>query len=192
MTIRSVEEVELIRQAQQGSTLAFGCLVELHQVFVYNLALRALGDTQEAQDMSQEVFVRVWRSLPGFRFESQFRTWLYRIVMNLSYNRRPNLKRLLAEAKVDQVEEMTGQDQPGVEQGLIRQEHRQQLQQLIDELPQNYRLLILLRFQFELPYEEIGQILDLPLGTVKTGLHRARNQLKASWLACEEVEEWVQ
>src|SRR5690349_513730 len=91
MTERSDDE--LVRRAQTGDTEAFGALVLAHQAFVYNLAWRALDDPHEAEDVAQEAFVRAWLALPNFRAQAQFRTWLYRIVTNLCYNRLPRLRR---------------------------------------------------------------------------------------------------
>ncbi|MBI4315577.1 MAG: sigma-70 family RNA polymerase sigma factor, partial [Chloroflexi bacterium] len=79
----TIDEGILIRRAKGGDTEAFGVLVSAHQQFVYNLILRTLGDPHEAEDLSQEAFVRAWLALPNFRQQSQFRTWLYRIATNL-------------------------------------------------------------------------------------------------------------
>lgn len=88
-------ENTLIQRAQKGDHDAFAALVEEHQRYVYNLALRVIKDENEALDLTQETFVRAWTALPNFKGQSQFRTWLYRIVTNLCYNRLPNLRRSL-------------------------------------------------------------------------------------------------
>ena len=90
-------EASLIQRAQKGDQNAFAALVDEHQRYVYNLALRVLKDENEALDLTQETFVRAWTALPNFRGQSQFRTWLYRITTNLSYNRLPGLRRSLAD-----------------------------------------------------------------------------------------------
>src|SRR5829696_2775981 len=89
------DEAGLVRRAKAGEQEAFGALVLAHQQFVYNLAWRALDDPHEAEDVAQEAFVRAWLALPNFRAQAQFRTWLYRIVTNLCYNRLPRLRREL-------------------------------------------------------------------------------------------------
>jgi RNA polymerase sigma-70 factor (ECF subfamily) len=177
------EERQLIRRAQQGETAAFEALVQQHALFVYNLALRTLNDPQEAEDIAQEAFVRAWQALPQFQIRAQFHTWLYRIVTNLCYNRLPRLKRELA--ALDPAEEVVLLDgRQGVERELLTAELGQQLFTAIDNLPQSYRLLITLRHLQELSYQEIAEVTEMPLGTVKTGIFRARQMLQ------ERLGEW--
>jgi RNA polymerase sigma-70 factor, ECF subfamily len=163
--------------------------VEEHQRYVYNLALRVLKDENEALDLTQETFVRAWTALPNFRGQSQFRTWLYRIASNLCYNRLPNLRRSLNDLGDDAMEAVpeTTIDSPvrEVESG----ETRAHLHEAIDGLDPHYKLLITLRYQDELSYEEIASTLNLPLGTVKTGIFRAKEQLRKSLARLEET--WI-
>lgn len=170
----------LIQRAQKGDSEAFAVLVTEHQRYVYNLALRVLKNEEDALDLAQETFVRAWTALPNFRGQSQFRTWLYRIVTNLCYNRLPSLRRSLTELGNDVIAELPETDiafdNPA--HGLETRELRSHLHQAIDHLDENYRLLISLRYQNELSYEEIATMLNLPLGTVKTGLFRAKEQLR--------------
>jgi len=170
----------LIQRAQKGDKEAFAALVIDHQRYVYNLALRVLKNEEEALDLVQETFVRAWTALPNFRGQSQFRTWLYRIVTNLCYNRLPNLRRSLNELGNDVIVEIPETDAAfdNPAHGLESRELRSYLHQAIDRLDENYRLLISLRYQNELSYEEIATMLNLPLGTVKTGLFRAKEQLR--------------
>lgn len=171
-------EQALIQRAQKGSHEAFAALVDEHQRYVYNLALRVLRDENEALDLAQETFVRAWTALPNFRRQSQFRTWLYRIVTNLCYNRLPGLRRSLNDLGDDVMEEIPLFDNPALE--VESSETRKYLHQAIGHLDENYRLLITLRYQHELSYEEIASTLNLPLGTVKTGIFRAKEQLRRS------------
>jgi RNA polymerase sigma-70 factor (ECF subfamily) len=173
-------EQHLIQRAQKGDHDAFATLVTEHQRYVYNLALRVLKNEEEALDLAQETFMRAWTALPNFRRQAQFRTWLFRIVTNLCYNRLPNLRRSLNELGDDVIAdipetEITFSDPV---RGLESRELRSYLHQAIDHLDENYRLLISLRYQNELSYEEIAIMLNLPLGTVKTGLFRAKEQLR--------------
>ena len=173
-------EQPLVQRAQKGDQEAFAALVAQHQRYVYNLALRVLKNEQEALDLAQETFVRAWTALPNFRGQSQFRTWLYRIVTNLCCNRLPNLRRSLNELGDDVIAEIpeTEINFGNPAQGVESRELRSHLHQAIDLLDENYRLLISLRYQNELSYEEIATTLNLPLGTVKTGLFRAKEQLR--------------
>jgi DNA-directed RNA polymerase specialized sigma24 family protein len=90
-----MDEAQLIRRAQAGDTAAFEVLVVENQDLVYNLALRTLGRATDAEDVSQDAFLRAWLALPKFHQKAKFRTWLYRIVVNLCYNRFPRLRREL-------------------------------------------------------------------------------------------------
>jgi len=181
-------ELALIQRAQQGDQEAFAVLVGEHQRYVYNLALRVVKDEEEALDLAQETFVRAWTVLPNFRGQSQFRTWLYRIVTNLCYNRLPNLRRSLNDLGDDTIAEIseTNNSFDNPAHGLESRELRSYLHKAIDGLDENYRLLISLRYQNELSYEEIASTLNLPLGTVKTGLFRAKEKLR---LALETYQE---
>ncbi len=177
----------LVRRAQAGDAEAFGALVTAHQQFVYNLAWRALGNSEEAEDAAQEAFVRAWLALPNFRGQAQFRTWLYRIVTNLCCNRLPRLRRDLAALGEAEVLNVPAEQPHGLEDELEAGERRAFLHAQIESLPESYRVLVLLRFQQGLPYEEIATVLSLPLGTVKTGLHRARARLRAALRVFEET-----
>jgi RNA polymerase sigma-70 factor (ECF subfamily) len=169
-------EHQLIQRAQKGDQEAFAALVSEHQRYVYNLALRVLKDEEEALDLAQETFVRAWTALPNFRGQSQFRTWLYRIVTNLCYNRLPGLRRSLNDLGDDVISELPETDSAfdNPARGM-------------DELDENYRLLISLRYQNEMSYDEIAGTLNLPLGTVKTGLFRAKEQLRRALESYQEL-----
>jgi RNA polymerase sigma-70 factor (ECF subfamily) len=173
-------EQAFIQRAQKGDHDAYAALVDEHQRYIYNLALRVLKDADEALDLTQETFVRAWTALPNFRGQSQFRTWLYRIVTNLCYNRLPNLRRSLTDLGDDVISEIPETDLSfdNPARGFESRELRSHLHQAIENLDENYRLLISLRYQNELAYEEIASMLNLPLGTVKTGLFRAKEQLR--------------
>jgi RNA polymerase sigma-70 factor (ECF subfamily) len=179
----------LIRRAQKGDHEAFGDLVTEHQRYVYNLALGVLKNEEEALDLTQETFVRAWTALPNFRGQSQFRTWLYRIVTNLCYNRLPGLRRSLHELGDEMIADLPETD-PAFDNpayGTESRELRAYLHHAIDALDENYRLLIALRYQNELSYEEIASALNLPLGTIKTGLFRAREQLRRALERYQEL-----
>src|SRR5215510_2203454 len=108
-------EQTLVRRAQKGDHDAFALLVHEHQRYVYNLAFRVVKDENEAMDLAQETFVRAWTALPNFKGQSQFRTWLYRIVTNLCYNRLPNLRKSLNDLGDDVMEDIPQFDNPASE-----------------------------------------------------------------------------
>jgi RNA polymerase sigma-70 factor, ECF subfamily len=180
-------ENKLVQQAQEGDTEAFAELVLEHQRFAFNLALRALGDPQEAEDIIQEAFLKAWQALPRFRRQSKFQTWLYRIVMNLCYNRLPRLK-----ADMDQADEasidflVAPKPTQNPSSAFDMDELQEFLHRQIDHLPESHRLLISLRYQQNLSYAEIAEIVDTPLGTVKTGIFRARQRLRTALQQFEE------
>jgi len=179
----------LIQRAQKGDHDAFAALVDEHQRYVYNLALRVVKDENEALDLTQETFFRAWTALPNFKGQSQFRTWLYRIVTNLCYNRVPNLRRSLNDLGDDVMEDIPETNFNAPAQELETKETRHHLYQAIDELDANYKILITLRYQNELSYDEIASTLNLPLGTVKTGIFRAKEQLRKSLAPMEDA--WI-
>lgn len=181
----------MVQKARRGDVMAFERLVLAHQQFTYNLALRGVGDRHEAEDITQEAFLRAWKGLPHFRAQSRFATWLYRIVVNLCYNRLPQLKRELQALDIDEDPDALPeliQTRPDKSrwmghdllEAVIDHERETYLQQEIENLPESYRLMALLRYKQEMAYEEIAEILDVPVGRVKTGLFRARRQLRAA------------
>lgn len=180
----SMTEAELIRQAQRGDTEAFAALVRLHERFVYNLALRSLGNPDDAADAAQDTFLRAWTGLPGFRGGSQFRTWLYRIVVNLCINRSPRLRRDLDALTHDELPDLASGE--NVASQIEQRELDAFVHREVERLPEHYRLLVSLRYQHDLSYDEIASLLDLPLGTVKTGLHRAKERLREGLAAYQE------
>ena len=182
-------ESSLVQRAQKGDQDAFAMLVDEHQAYIYNLAFRLLKDENEALDLTQETFVRAWTALPNFRGQSQFRTWLYRIATNLCYNRLPNLRRSLNDLGDDVLELIPESNFNRPAQEFESDEIKAYLYQAIDELESHYKLLITLRYQNELSYEEIASTLNLPLGTVKTGIFRAKEQLRKALTSLEE--SWI-
>lgn len=181
-------EQTLIQRAQKGDHEAFAALVDEHQRYIYNLALRVVKDENEALDLTQETFVRAWTALPNFKGQSQLRTWLYRIVTNLSYNRLPALRRSLTDLGDDVMEDIPENYMTlgNPSHNFESNETRSYLHHAIEGLDENYRLLINLRYQNELSYEEIASTLNLPLGTVKTGIFRAKAQLRNALATLED------
>ena len=182
-------EQALIQRARNGDQDAFAALVDEHQRYVYNLAWRVVKDENEALDLTQETFVRAWTALPNFKGQSQFRTWLYRITTNLCYNRLPNLRRSLNDLGDDVMEDIPESDSNNPAHEFESAETRSRLYQAIDDLDANYKILVTLRYQNELSYEEIATTLNLPLGTVKNGIFRAKDQLRKSLGHLEE--SWI-
>jgi RNA polymerase sigma-70 factor (ECF subfamily) len=172
------DDKALVREAQRGDQEAFATLVTRHQRYVYNLAYRLLRDVDEAADLTQEAFFRAWRGLSSFRGNAKFTTWLYRIVTNLCYNRLPGLQRQIAEVDADSAHTLAQPADQTPPVAVEQREERAWLHRQIAALPNKYQLVITLFYLQELSYQEIAQVLNVPLGTVKTHLYRARAQLK--------------
>lgn len=183
-------ETTLIKRALAGDTNAFAELVNMHQLFLYNLALRAVSHPQEAQDITQETFIRAWKGLKNFRGESGFRTWLYRILMNLCYDRYPRLQREKNTISIEEDKEEIPVDSY-MELGCEQAELTRFIQQELRNLPEIYRLVLSLRFKQELSYQEISEVMEMPIGTVKTTIFRAKAQLKERLLLNQEVHTWI-
>jgi RNA polymerase sigma-70 factor, ECF subfamily len=179
---------EWVQKVQTGKTDAFEVLIQRHQKRIFNLLYRWLGDVEEASDAAQEVFLAAYRAIQGFRGDALFSTWLYRIAINQATNRRKQLAvdqgRRVGPGSIDLEE---GRDpladfpHPGPDpaQEIERKETHARIQEGLNRLKEDEALIILLHDLQELPYEEIARILKLPLGTVKSRLHRARVALKA-------------
>lgn len=184
-------ERDLVQRAQEGDSEAFGELVEAHQAFAFNVALRAVDNSQDAEDIVQEAFVRAWKSLAGFRVQARFRTWLYRIVINLCYSQLPRLRRVFSRLDAPNGQESIPERSPegDPETRIEEKQVLEFLQEQVRNLPGEYQILLLLRHNQGCSYAEIAEIMDLPLGTVKTGIHRARKKLKKALV--RDQEEWV-
>jgi RNA polymerase sigma-70 factor (ECF subfamily) len=181
----SHNERQLVAKAQSGDEDAFEQLVRAHQRYVFNLAYRVLGDRNEAEDVAQETFVRAWRGLPSFRAECRFTTWLYRIARNVCLNRLPRLEAELRQTEV--LSQPVASPDPAPDEVVGARERRALLHSELARLPEKYRLVLTLRYLQGFSYAEIADVLSLPLGTVKTHLHRGREALAAR-LTARELE----
>jgi RNA polymerase sigma-70 factor (ECF subfamily) len=175
-------DAELVARARRGDEVAFEQLVQRHQRYAFNLAYRVLGDRGEAENVVQEALVRTWRGLPHFRGEARFTTWLYRIVHNLCLNRLPTLRQEVAQC--EPLEEVLRDPSPSPPDLVDEREQMAFLHAQLDRLPTKYRLVLTLRYLQGLTYDEIATALDVPMGTVKTHIHRARQ------LLMERLRQW--
>lgn len=181
-------EKALVQQAKAGDRDAFAALVTAYESKIYNLALRYLGNREDAMDASQEVFLRVFRFLPGFQEESGFSTWIYRIGVNVCKDmltKRSRRNEQSIEMPDEEEESRTAEiadRRYDPEQLMEGQELRAVLADTIAELPEQQREMIVLRDIQGLSYEEIAQVLSLESGTVKSRLSRARENLRKKLL----------
>ena len=183
------EDVALIAQTQAGHLPAFDTLVLRHQQTVFAVALRMLGDRDEAQDVAQDAFVQAYRAIAGFRRDAKFSTWLIAITLNLCRNRRrwwARRRRVIVASLDDPSDTEEGAFQhepvdtaPLPDQELERRERRRQLASTLQQLSAPEREIIVLRDIQGYSYEEIAGLLRCQVGTVKSRLNRARLQLRA-------------
>jgi RNA polymerase sigma-70 factor, ECF subfamily len=182
------KEAELVARAKSGERMAFNQLVRLHGKRVYNTVLRILGDQAEAEDVSQEVFLKMYQNIGKFRGDAKLSTWLYRLSINNALNRVRARKRRMyhktfsLDAAVRTEEGEVPQEHPDTNpdprQILESRDTQRLVQEGISKLPDDQRTVIVLRDIQGLTYNEIAGILDCNEGTVKSRLHRARMALK--------------
>ena len=184
-------EAALIQRCTAGDEAACAELVGLNQRMVFNLALHLLGDRDDALDLSQEVFLRVFRTLHAFRGQSALRTWIYRIAVNQARNRQRWWRR---RHRADQVSldqhlrecgDLECKGEPPPDRLLANKETAVLVWRALDQLPFDQRTALILREIDGLRYEEIAFSLGIAVGTVKSRLTRARHALRAELLGCQ-------
>ena len=180
MFAEGIGDAECVRRVQQGDTDSFEVLVRRHEKAIFNLVYRLLGNYDEAAEVAQEVFLSAFKSIHQFRGEANFSTWLYRIGLNHASTRRKSLQtsqqrhipldgtEVIADGAVDPAK------------NVEHKEIQQRVQQALNSLDPEDARIVLLRDLQDIPYEDVAQMLDIPVGTVKSRLHRARQALKTS------------
>ena len=171
-------DYNLAQRAARGDVLAFAELVRSHSGLVYRVAMRILGN-DDAQDASQEVWIRVWRNLQGFRGESAFSTWLYKITVNTCLSeRRKEQKRSTREIgdELSYLPAPTGEEEDP-ETAAIAEERREELLRALGRVRAEHRAALVLRHMEGLSYAEVGEILGVPDGTAKGWVSRGRAAL---------------
>lgn len=181
------DDVVLVSACLAGDQDAFALLVQRHQRRVFNLVFRMLQHYDEANEVTQDVFLAAWQGLSSFRGDARFSTWLYRIAYNCALKRLEQRKKEWALQAAIQAEPIESEEQVGVE--LAEAHDRQEfVREHLSTLPAKYRAVLILRHLQDMTYEEMAEILTMPIGTIKTHLFRARNLLKERLEAFEH--EW--
>ncbi len=174
------DETRWVRLAQDGDPVAFRSLVERHQHAAYETALRIVRSPEEAEEAAQDAFVRAWKALPGFREDARFSTWLYRIVTRCALDAtRVRKRRQARETGIDSAH-LEEQAAPGAE--VLPVSDRLRLERILGELDPTRRAAVTLFYLQEFTVEEVASTLDLPAGTVKSHLYRARGLLRNAWI----------
>lgn len=179
MLAEEIGDAECVKRVQRGDTQSFEILVRRHQKTTFNLIYRFLGDYDEATETAQEVFLSAYSSIQQFRGDANFATWLYRIAFNHASSRRKSLNSKL-QRHVALEDEVVADCSADPETSAERREIQQCVQQALNSLDRDDAQIILLRDLQDVRYEDIAETLDVPVGTVKSRLHRARQALRAS------------
>jgi RNA polymerase sigma-70 factor (ECF subfamily) len=181
------DDRELIVATLRGDSAAFGNLVRKYQDRLLTALAHVSGSQDEAEDVVQEAFVQAYLKLTSFAGGSSFYTWLYRIAFNTAISRR---RKRRDQTSVEQTRELTGSEpldatEPALNQMLL-QERAAQVRRALERLPHDFRTVLVLREMEQCDYDTIAQVLNLPIGTVRSRLHRARLQLKELLIAILE------
>jgi RNA polymerase sigma-70 factor, ECF subfamily len=179
MVSAAISDAECVQNLQRGQTDAFEILIRRHEKTIFNLVYRMLGDYDEAAEVSQEAFLSAYRAIGTFRGDSNFSTWLYRIALNHATTRRKTLNTRQQRNVSMENTEPVSDPQPGPAETMEKKEIRERVQQALNSLEPDDATVILLRDLQDVPYEEVARVLEIPIGTVKSRLHRARQALKA-------------
>ncbi|MBP82418.1 MAG: RNA polymerase subunit sigma-24 [Verrucomicrobiales bacterium] len=182
--VANERDVGLMLKVKSGDIAAFEELVEIHQGSVIGTVGKMLGGYSEAEDIAQQVFVRVWKSAERYQPQAKFTTWLFTITRNLVFNetrrrkRKPTVSVEEREEESYQVVEDVATVSP--DQNVLHAELEAAVNKAIRELPEKQRIAVVLRRYEEMPYDDIGDILSMSVPAVKSLLFRARTQLKES------------
>ncbi len=185
MSDPSSDELDLVNRACAGDQSACATIVQRYTGILYNQAYRMLGDAFEAEDAVQEVFLRAFRNLKSYDPSRRLVTWLLTIGSNYCIDRLR--RRRFNWLTLEDVAFWLPSTQPGPERSALQSAQREAVQRALQRLPESYRGVTVLRYWYDLSYDEIGAILGLTEATVKTRLHRARKMLQEALAAEEEV-----
>ena len=180
----AAQDLLWMARIKQGDTDALRLLIEAHQHRVIGTVAKMLGDDGDAEDISQQVFIRVWRSATRYEPTAKFTTWLFKITRNLVFNELRRRKRhptRSLDATLDDDDRPLQMPDPGTkaaDTALLDDEMQAAIQKAIEELPEVQRMAIVLRRYDDIPYEDIGEILGLSVPAVKSVLFRARTELR--------------
>ena len=179
------QERQLIERAAAGDAAAFEQLVTQYEKLVYSVTFRMTGNREDALDLSQDTFVKVWKSLTFFKFESSFSTWIYRIAGNvcLDFLRKQKRTQSLTVSE-DEVQLDVPDDQNDPERMTLEHAGQEELTEALNELEPEYRAALTLRAVAGMSYQEIADTLDIQPGTVKSRISRGREHLRKKLAAC--------
>ncbi len=179
-------DLELVSRSKRGNADAFSTLVRRHEHVVFNLSFRFMRDTALAEDMAQEAFLKAFRLLNGFRGDCSFSTWMYRVTTSVCLT---ELNRRKKRGEVELTSDHGGTtDEHSAESG----DRAAVIRRCVTKLPDRYASIVTLYYLNEMPYEEIAAIMEIPMGTLKTWMFRARKELRGiveQELGADAIEE---
>ena len=175
-----MNEIEIIEKVNKGDTSAFEALVQKYQARIYTLCRYLLKNPQDAEDAAQDTFVKAFQGLKSFRPSSTFYTWLYRIAVNtcLDFKRKSSLRSFYSSADMSEKLDMVPSKLPSPESAYAAKESIHALRAALNSISEKLRVVIVLKEIEGLPYEEIAKVLDVSVGTVKSRISRAREELR--------------
>ncbi len=173
------DEQVWLEEARRGNKDAFGKLIEVYQSPVFNLAYRMLGNADEAEQAAQEAFIRAWTRLDSYDSAHKFSTWLLSITSNYSIDqirkRRAQLLSIDGPLPAHPALMSGGEASPEVQ--VVEDERQEAVQQLLNILPEDYRQAVVLRYWYDMSYDEIAEVMDTSVSAIKSRLFRARRQM---------------
>lgn len=177
-TVLNDLEKALLQKCKKGDLEAFEKLIDSYQKKVFNLCYRYLDNYDDAEELSQEVFIKVYRAISGFKEESSLGTWIYRIAVTTCIDELRKKKKYTA-VSINQDNGLELQDtEPGLYDNYEKKETKKAIEDAIKSLHYDHRIVVVLRDMQGFSYEEISEIIDVPLGTVKSRIKRARENIK--------------
>ncbi len=178
------EEHAWLEEARDGNREAFGHLIRAYQTPVFNLAYRMLGNADEAEQAAQEAFIRVWTRLESYNPSHKFSTWLFTITSNYCIDqlRKRRVQLLSIDGPLPIHPALMSERSDGPEAQIYENEREEIVQRLLTTLPEDYREAVVLRYWYDLSYDEIAEIMDTTVSAIKSRLFRARRQLAKNGL----------
>ncbi|OGS34588.1 MAG: hypothetical protein A2474_04645 [Elusimicrobia bacterium RIFOXYC2_FULL_34_12] len=190
-----MEEKELISKAKDGDVYSFERLISQHQKKIYNVIYNMIGDESEAYDISQEVFIKAFKYMKEFRGDSTFFTWLYSIARNIFlneskrfYNKKRNFETSLDNN--DNIELLKISDNYNIDKELESNELQKKVREAIQQLPEEFKLVIIFYYLEGFSYEDIAGVMELSIGTVKSRLSRGKEHLKEIFSNIADFQEF--
>ena len=188
-----MKDGEVVRRVLAGERDEYRTLVERYAPLVFGVVQRYTSNAADVEDLAQEIFVRAYEGLDGFRADASFSTWLYRIAVNRCRDevraRRPTASLEAMDGEGDTALEALSDPEPGPAERLERRESERRLRRAIERLSPEYSVPLLLRYERDLSYREMARMLDVTAGALKVRVHRARKELRKLLRSGEPREE---